>query len=505
MTEVKVQVSGEEYTILKCDDSFRLSVRVSSEFPDFVLIRQSTVDIIALVQAKMEKENVRRFLITGTPGVGKTVSVIVWLYLALKGELKMSFKHIIADLKAGCIFLSQTATDTWVEEWCHRDILKTRRFHDTNAVLYLYDATYHKLPLFLPYRSVVFSSPNLLHFREFIKIDIVLRMIYYTPMWQWDEIEALHQASTALQTRAPLVDVQRLFEVWGGLPRQIFAPFQIGCDALTDAIKNCNAVACIQLLEKGSFLSYGERDAEVVRSTLMQFNVKDDKTYEHAMVNFGSPFIRDGLVEASGKSFTNYYREFMDAHGSSDYATKVRRNLYERLVLDKLRDLPANMDVLHFTMEAGKANTAVGRMPLPALGLPAKEYSALGDINDMGRVWIPHQSNFKSFDVLLALPPPVVSLWMQITVGKTHSLHVEGVHDCIQRCMTLQVGSAIAFCLPPDIFGWWHQQNTVQNFATQTGKKAEIHQYLNVLKQIVLCIPGDAVEEEKVKTMMNLV
>ena len=58
-----------------------------------------------------------------------------------------------------------------------------------------------------------------------------------------------------------------------------------------------------------------ERDSNEIRNDLMQFEIEDDGTYEHAAVNFGSPFIREGLVEASSKSFTNYNREFMDAHG----------------------------------------------------------------------------------------------------------------------------------------------------------------------------------------------
>ena len=40
MTEEKVVVSGEEYVVLKCDDNFKLSTRVATEFPDCVLIRQ---------------------------------------------------------------------------------------------------------------------------------------------------------------------------------------------------------------------------------------------------------------------------------------------------------------------------------------------------------------------------------------------------------------------------------------------------------------------------------
>ncbi len=161
-----------------------------------------------------------------------------------------------------------------------------------------------------------------------------------------------------------------------------------------------------------------------------------------------------------------------------------------------------DMDVISFTMEAGKDNTDLKKMTIPVMAHPAKEYFAVGDINELGRVWIPHQSNFKSFDVIIAARPPDNTDLVQITVSQTHPLHVGGVHECFELCKRLNTDSSIVFCLPPDVFEWWHQNNTVQKFVTQTGKEAEVHGYLKNLKQIVLCIPGDAVEEEKVKKIM---
>lgn len=112
----------------------------------------------------------------------------------------MSFNYVIADMKSGCILLSRTAPEnTWVEQLYDREIFKINRFKDYNGVLYLYDATNNKEPLILPYCSVIFSSPNLVHFKEFINIDAVRRMVYYMPMWIWDEIEAFYSVSTTLQ------------------------------------------------------------------------------------------------------------------------------------------------------------------------------------------------------------------------------------------------------------------------------------------------------------------
>ena len=257
--------------------------------------------MLTLIQAKFENgTGIGRFLITGTPGVGKTVSIIVWIYLAIKGELKMSFEHIIADLKSWCILLTKNGAGQWEEKLYLRDYFRTHCFKDTAKVLYLYDAMHNKYPLLLPYCSVVFSAPNLIHFKDFISINTMLRMIYFTPMWRWDEIEALYQVSTALQQRASKADIQKLFELWGGLTKQIFGPYDIGYAALISAIRSCNAVACIQLLEKGDYLQCGDYDSEV-RRMLMQYDVVDDATFEHVLVNFGSPFIRDCLVNTSSK------------------------------------------------------------------------------------------------------------------------------------------------------------------------------------------------------------
>jgi hypothetical protein len=305
MKEIKVNIAGEEYTIIKCGTRFKLSILVSPEFPDFILIRRCTLEIMALIKSK--SKSVRRFLITGTPGVGKTVSIIEWLYLALKGESKMlSFKYIIADLKTGCILFSQSPNGTWLEKWCRRTDFHIRGFADPNEVLYLYDATFDKVPLLLPYCSVVFSSPNLRHFKEFINISSTNCKIYFTPTWRWDEIQALYNASPPLHTVISLLDIQSLFEIWGGLPRQIFVPYQIGYDALIAVISSCDAVACNLVQEKdNNFLSYCLAVlVKKVRSELMHFQVVLDGTYEHFIVTFGTCFIRESLVESSGNGFT---------------------------------------------------------------------------------------------------------------------------------------------------------------------------------------------------------
>ena len=184
--------------------------------------------------------------------------------------------------------------------------------------------------------------------------------------------------------------------------------------------------------------------------------------------------------------------------------SEVRGNLYERLILDKLRGLDSDIDALSFIMEAGHPNTKICLYTISSTKSMAMDCSTLSDITNLNKMWIPHQSNFKSFDVLVASQSP--SLWIQITVGKTHPLNVSGVHQCLELVSNIssQVEANIVFCLPPDIFLFWYNNNTIQNFVNQSGKKAITHQYLNTKKQFVICIPGDAVEEQQVKQFREL-
>jgi hypothetical protein len=500
MTEVNIVVADAEYTILQCSEDAKLSTRVSCEYPNCILLRQCTLDIIGLIQNKFESADISRFLISGTPGIGKTVSIIVLLYLAVKDLLKVSFTHIIADVKRGCaLFIRDPAKRTWSEQMFDRNSLNICAIEQINGtrVLYLYDAFDGKQPLLLPYCSVVFSSPNLQHFKEFINIDILLRMIYYMPVWSWDEIEAVYLLSPALQRRTSLNDVKNLFANWGGLPRHIFCDYATGMQALNDSVSSCDAVACIQVLEKGWFLSYNTSDRGNVRSKLMQFEVMDDKKYTNAMVNFGSPYIRDKLVIATGKEFSGYYRDFMITHGFNAFAAKVRGNLYEKIVLDRLRDLSSDMDVPSFVMKKGNLNSKMIIRKIRKVENNSFLFGKLADITHDEGIWIPSQSNFKSFDVLVSTVRP--PWWVQITVGETHSLNAVGVHEC----MTCTNGGTVVFCLPPDIFTLWYEKNSVQNFVNQDRLKSSIHQYLNDMEQLVICIPGDAVEAEMLKTIMN--
>ena len=505
MTKIQINVgTPEEEIVLVCNGNHLLS-SIQPELPNKILLRSCTKEILALVLSKYTANSVKRCLITGTPGIGKTVSIIALLYLVLQENLARPSERIILDLKhALTVIVHNGANNTWSEysiSQQDKDILTT--LYPLISTLYIYDAVEQKSPRLLPYFSIVFSSPNINHFKEYIKISLELYHIYYMPTWSWNECLTMYNAYFKDKIVANLSEgnLLSLYEKWGGLPRNIFVDHIASITDLDDCISGCDVIACMTSIGKNLFY-YPSEIAYKVRTKLMHLEVDGD-SYGSARVSFGSPYIRDKLIEQSGKTASVFYRDFMATHGKAEFAAKVRGNIYEKLVLDKLSS-NQDLTLFFFTMKKGFANSIIKKFQIPAVQL-SNVFHTIEEITNTSAVWKPAQSNFNSFDALVIyqLVQQLMRqvMWVQITVGLTHSLLITGVHACFTYVPTSTFSNKIAFCLPPDIFQKWHLSNTVQNFVTKSGTVAKIHLQYTEMEQIVLCIPGDQVEAEQLNQM----
>jgi hypothetical protein len=112
---------------------------------------------------------------------------------------------------------------------------------------------------------------------------------------------------------------------------------------------------------------------------------------------------------------------------------------------------------------------------------------------------VPRQRSVNSFDALVAVAsqPALLSLWLRTTVNKAHALNAAEAHDCLPH-----IDAIVAFCVPPDVFVWWHAHNSVQSLVTQDEAAAQNYEQLSNGAQWVLCIPGDEMEEAAVSTRL---
>ena len=235
--------------------------------------------------ASLRKNNV---LITGTPGIGKSVAIVDLLHRIINGTISISAKTVLLDIENYiCIISFTNDTEGWKEFKVDRhSILIQILLEDFRGpYLYIFDTSYGRYPFNLAnIPTIVFSSPNKMHFKDFMK-DPSNVSIFYVPCWQWEDILAAFNKyfkNDVLDGQLREVDLLELFTKWGGLPGYIFRrDFAKQLGFLNLLIMSSNYRAIISRIKMGGeFLFFKSGSAEEVRSKLIHFDVTDDGGYE---------------------------------------------------------------------------------------------------------------------------------------------------------------------------------------------------------------------------------
>jgi hypothetical protein len=392
---------------LVCNPPYLLS-DVFREFPDKLLIRDCVEDTIKGIRSQGHKIPI---LITGTPGIGKSVSIFVILHKIVTGEIT-NVDNIILDIQIAnnLYIVYKNASGIWDEV-----VLTSRTRNDISDFVgskvssriklstaeifkttwYIYDGCISTQPLAVNpcIKRIVFSSPNIGHFKVYAKNPSLYA--HYVPVWELHEIRAAFDLYFGKAFSLKWDDVFDLFCKWGGLPRYVFLDTAKSIQLLKSALTGCNIKSLMEtVMQNSSFLGFNETTASNVRTKLIHFEVSQGSVKP----TFASSYIRDELLNLSETEFHGFYSEFSKSHGSKSFAAAVRGTLYEKCVLDYLSCLELN---LPFCSIQSKQSRKVICLPK----LTAMHYCTLEDIDTslINILWIPITSNFKSFDCLIQL------------------------------------------------------------------------------------------------------
>jgi RHS (Retrotransposon Hot Spot) family protein len=198
-TEVDEQ-SG--LTALVCNSPYLLS-GIFRGFPDKLLIRDCVEDTIKEISSEDPQIPI---LITGTPGIGKSVSIFVLLHKIVNGEIN-NVDNIVLDIQIAnnLYIVYKSASGNWDEV-----VLMSRTTNDISdfveskvssriklstaeifkATWYIYDGCISTQPLAVNpcIKRIVFSSPNIGHFKVYAKNPSLY--VHYVPAWELHEIRA---------------------------------------------------------------------------------------------------------------------------------------------------------------------------------------------------------------------------------------------------------------------------------------------------------------------------
>ena len=178
-----------------------------------IYVRESYKTITALIADKMIKEGVKRFVVTGTPGIGKSIYLHYFLWVLLTRQTSINNnveRKIYLQGEYGRIYSFQGNKTVSMDAWMASETVLC----DSNCIL-LVDMVEENEPELCRGTTIVFSSPNLKRYKQFVN-RMASRFILNC--WTLEELKAVWLHS---YQHIPWKDVKRIYNKMGGVIRYV--------------------------------------------------------------------------------------------------------------------------------------------------------------------------------------------------------------------------------------------------------------------------------------------
>eukprot|EP00158_Paraphelidium_tribonemae_P001817 Partr_v1_DN24849_c2_g2_i1_m29800 putative crinkler (CRN) family protein len=363
-----------------------------------LLVRDSYQSIASSILPGINKA-----IITGTPGIGKSLFLIYLLWKLVKdGKRVLLIYHpdiIYFDGKGGVFELENVPSVVDHSFW--------------KADLFcLFDAK-EKFPSDLgrlPYGRCAFvlsTSPRREMVNDFKKPPIP--QVFYMPIWSQAELETI---STAFPGVA---DWQERFSVLGGIPRYVFEiTNQSATDILQAACKQCDLKDCIKIVGLDSSIT---DKSKVVHSLV---HITSTHPFTKSSVTYASETALDIIVANKGAEAKHKMAELLESSAGNPLTASLCGYIFEPYafeLLEKGGDFTCRQ-LVHGNKKLKPADTVLTIPPSTRMVADKVELA-----QNQNKLYIPKTKNYTAIDAWI----PGIGAF-QMTVGKTHDIK-GGVQD----------------------------------------------------------------------------
>lgn len=401
----------------------------SRDFGRSMFVRESYKEIFRSVSEKLQETSElagHDFIITGTPGVGKSFFALYWLFKRIRERKPVLLEF--GQEQYNCYFWEP---DKEVVLGTRGDFRKQLRDPE---MLYLSDAR-EDISFIHNCQTVLFSSPRDSNFHDFLKSGAEM---YIMPLWSMEELEVVRKR--VYRKRVCSVRMARICAVYGPIPRyalQVAAKRDYFGNWSEEELRNRTIIA-----RGGDRLGQAVASADISLyfefqgyesgnySTKFSFLILHMTTTDFLVPQFrwASTYVWDKLMEMHAKEVFYFAHRLVFGASKERKLGSLAGHTFENLMHDSIRRGCASGDMKMLS----KASASL-EPPLPNKKLPRMEYNRLDQIKGIQEnvYYCSERQNEPAVDSFVVINRNLIIF--QFTVAERHPIDARALEKVIAK------------------------------------------------------------------------
>ena len=354
-------------------------------------------DIIMKMNKEEDLDKKRRsFLITGTPGIGKSLFALYFIKRYLdenNGSAPFGFQRErrIADINTseGNLYVG----------------VPSGKYRFEKNLPFFCDAVDKFEPNGpgLPKLMIVTSSPDNARFKEYVKDNFVVRLTM--PVWSSDELsrmydafemERLHERVIKIENKG-IVWNQNLYSIYGGVPRSIQS---LDGSKMFDALSMKGPIVAQNFFNSNEFPGTGPDIENSYTLVHLVPNMKEDGSYDyfHKTAIVASSYVLNALVNTYNIKILSTWKNYVAMSGTRGIDATLQGHIFE---ISFFEHPPKKMKVYSLNKK-GSPSAEITDNEVRIIKVPARidKFDNSLDISSWKSnvLYVPIDSNFESGD-----------------------------------------------------------------------------------------------------------
>ena len=407
-----------------------MGYKFAEEFNPRIFVRECYKEMYDLIMKMNKAEDItkrrRRFLVTGTPGIGKSLFALYFIKRYLDEYNCSAPFGFQRDRGKANIITSSGAIYRGVPKEIYESEKNLPFFCDGVEKFEPNGPGFPKL-------MIVTSSPDDARFKEFVKDNSVVRLTM--PVWSSDELSRMYDAFKMERLHERVVEIkygitvtsQSLYDIYGGVPRSI--------ESLsgTKMIKALNSKGSIVAQNFFSFNRNFGTGPDIEKSyTLVHLvpKMKGDGSYNYFddLAEVASGYVSDTVADIYNIRVFSFWRDYLAKSGVRGTDASMQGHQFENYFFL----YPPKEMIIYALNKKGSSSTNVTDNDKRTIKIPAATYNFVNytDISWTSNVfYVPNRSNFESGDAFFIEGTKEESelYILQLTVAKSHPIKAKGL------------------------------------------------------------------------------